>query len=256
MTIASHRQVTKRRPAGTNFLLHSMRITNSAVVAAWRFRPLPSGVAEELTSVSNLNGTFSNVTFPFDNHSPAGLHCPLFNGSSSTVDLFSAALASAIDMTEISVSIWARVASASVFSDSTKRVIIHLGADANNLLEISRSTSNDVIDFDYTGASTADTVAASTLPTGETESLVTWMHIGLTVSDTNDEMKAYLNGSQVGSTQSGIGTFSGSIDSDLSLLGSSALGTPADVWSGGISDLIIYSDILTANEMLALANVP
>lgn len=254
MVIASRSQVTKRRPAGSNFLLHSLRVTNAAVVAAWRLRPLPSGVAEEITSVDNLNGTFSNCTFPFSLHSPAGLHCPEFNGTSSTIDLYTAALASAIDMTEISVSIWAKVASASVFTDSSKRSIITLSADGNNILQISRSTSNDVIDFDYTAASTADTVAASTLTAGA--SPVTWMHLGLTVSDTGDAMKAYLNGVQTGSTQTGIGTFSGAIDSDLTVLGSSALGTPADVWSGGISDLIIYSEILTADEMLALSRVP
>lgn len=230
-----------------------MRITNSAVVCAFRLRPLPSGSAEELTSVNNLNGTYANLTWPFSNHSVAGLHAPLLNGTSSTIDLYTAALNTAMSKTECSISVWAKVASASVWTDSTKRVVLHLGADANNFFEISRTTSDDQLKAEYKAGGTSKNVTISSLSDGE--SPVTWFHLGVSASATSDALNFYVNG-VAGTAASSLGSWSGNLNSDLSLLGSSALGSPADVWSGGISDLIIYSEILTDAEMLALSRVP
>ena len=245
-----YRQPTKIRPSGTNFMDHSLRITSSAVVGAWRLRTLPNGVAEELTSVG-MNGTFANVTWPLNNHSPGGLELPLFNGTSSTIDLYSSALASAIDLDTISISLWARVNTDDDWTDSTRRRMLVLKTDANNYIQIDKSNASNLLSFEYNGQSTKKWVNASCKVDGDVP--VNWMHIGLSVSST--ELKAYFNGEQVGTTQTGIGVWSGALNSDTTLLGSSALGTPANVWSGSLSDLIIWKAILTDSEMLKLSKV-
>lgn len=253
MAIASRRQ-SRTATGGTNFILHSMQITNSAVVAAWRFRPTPAGVAEEITrSDSNLNGSFvGSQSYLTRRHGPSGLHVFNLDGSNNLINIYSAALNTAIDLTTISISIWAKVDSAAQWTDSTQRHILQLKTDGNNLLEISKSTSDDVIDFDYTANSTADTEAVSTLI--DNESPVTWFHLGLTVDDTNNSMFTYFNGVQ-GTEQTGIGTWSGALSSTDCVIGADTT-TPVDPrWLGGISDLIIYNAILTPAEMLALSRV-
>lgn len=250
MVIASRRQ-SRVATGGTNFARHSLAITNSASIAYWRLRPVPSGVAEELLGVG-MNGTFTNVTFPFDAHGPSGLHVPYFDGSAGLANIYSSDLNTNIDTDKISISIWGKVDDIAQWTDSTKRVLFRIAADANNYLEISKSTSDDVIDFTWDGASTVDTEAVSTLT--DNESPVVFFHVGMTIDYSGDSMFTYFNGVQ-GTEQTGLGQWSGVLDSDLCLVGGSAVGTPADQWQGYASDLIVYSEILPASEMLALANV-
>lgn len=251
MVIASRQ--SRLNTGGMNFMDHSLRITNSAVVGAWRLDLLPTNpVAEELTSA--LNGTFSNVTWPFAHHSPAGIHAPLFNGSDSTVDLYTAQLNTDMSKTQLSISVWARVANAGVWTDNTKRCIIRIAADSNNYIEIDKATSDDVFQFYYKAGGTTKLFTESTLIPNTNESSVVWSHYCLTVDKTNDSAYAYIDGRQ-SSELTGLGAWSGVLDSDETLLGSIALASPSSVWSGGISDLIIYSDVLTPDEVWKVSRV-
>ena len=254
MTIASRRQPTKINASGTNFILHSMRIVSGPPIAAWRFRPLPSGVPEELLdATASMSGTYIGAAPQRWKHGPSGLHTFWFDGSANLINLYTSQLNTVLDMTEISVSLWAKVDSLADWTDSTQRYILQLKTDSNNLLEISKSTSNDVIDFDYTANSTADTEAVDTLTA--MESPTKWMHLGFTISDTNDEFYSYFNGKQ-GSKQTGIGTWSGNLSSTDCVVGCDSTTPGATMWLGGISDLIIWDRILSADEFYKLANVP
>jgi len=66
-----------------------------------------------------------------------------------------------------------------------------------------------------------------------------WTHIASTYSDTDDEFKAYINGVQVGTTETSLGTFSGNLASTTTVIGAynTSSSTP---WLGKIDDVKVY----------------
>ena len=256
MPIQDYRVPTKVIPSGSQFAERNLRQKRSNRVAYWRLNPAPgdgSDVVEELVqTAANCSGTPASIVWDRDNRSPANLLAPEFDGSSSTIDLYSAQLDSAISKTEATISVWAKVANSGVWSDSTKRVILHLGADGDNYFEISRTTTNDQVRAEYKAGGTSKTVDISTLVSGE--SPVQWVHYCMVVSVVGDTLDFYVNGT-AGTQATSLGTWAGSLNSDLTVVGSSALGTPADVWSGYIAELGIWSTPLSAAEVYNLANI-
>jgi hypothetical protein len=69
----------------------------------------------------------------------------------------------------------------------------------------------------------------------------------LTWSKTSDEVKAYVNGTQVGSTQTGLGTWATNLGSAYTAIGAYGAGT--NPWSGLINDVRIYDRALTTTEI-------
>jgi len=260
MTVQEYRIAKKSKPSGMQYAERAMLEQKSARVAYWRLNVDSSGgsdTCEELVLSSDARATPASVKWDRDSKSPARLICPKFDGSSSTIDLYSSALNTAMDWTTFTVAIWFKVGALGDWSDSTAGRILTIAADANNYLRLSKSDTNNQIDFAYAGQSTADSVAASVLVDGEAP--VTWQHLAITVSDSanDNQLKAYLNGVQTGSTQTGIGVWSGAIDSDLCVLGSSALATPADQLAADsmVAELGIWSTVLDANEIKRLSEI-
>lgn len=239
------------RPSGAAFSDLILRLGGSDKVAHWRLDSVPTGVAEEQVSASNMNGTFGGVTWGVNEIGPSSLRVARFDGTNSYVDIYSAALNSAIDLNNFTVSIWAKVYDVGCWTDSTARQVVLLKTDANNYISIGKSASDDVITFEYDAQSTKDTVNFSTLIEGE--SPLDYMHLALTVSTT--EMIAYVD-SVPSAIQTGLGVWAGALNSDNCVVGSSAVASPADVWNGNLAELTILSKVLTPDEVLKVFRNP
>ncbi|PWU23406.1 hypothetical protein C5B42_03175, partial [Candidatus Cerribacteria bacterium 'Amazon FNV 2010 28 9'] len=160
-----------------------------------------------------------------------------FNGTNNYVNIYSSDLNSAFNPSEGTVVAWAKVSGSGVWTDGTSRYALQLQADANNLIYMRRTTTNNQLQFVYESGGTVNQVLDTSLG-GSTG----WFQVVITWSKSNNQMKAYINGAQVGSTQTGLGTWVGNLNTGATrtVIGASdnVVNNP---WSGLINDVHVYS---------------
>ena len=220
---------------------------SSDLIALWRLNELGGTVCGDMSKEGN-NGAYGATSLG-NALGPDRHICPLFDGSTSYLDIYSAAFNTDWSEAAGSVAGWAKVASAAVWADSTKRRILTLAADANNYVAIDKSATANRLDFFHVAGSTSDSVTDSTTIGAS----VDWFHVALTWSVADDAIFAYINGAQAG-TATGLGTWSGALASTTAVIGSSST-TAADVWSGWLSNIAVWKVALSASEIARLANL-
>ena len=163
------------------------------------------------------------------------------------VNIYSSELAAVFDGAKGTVEVWVRITDAAVWADATVRYFIRLGADANNHINIRRTATNNTLGFQYVAGGTSDVVTDSSLAAS-----TDWFLVALTWDSVADELKAYINGAQVGSTQTGLGAWAGSLASNLCVLG--AISTAgANGHKGLLQHAPVWADrVLSAAEILAI----
>lgn len=161
-------------------------------------------------------------------------------------DVLSAGLTAAFTGGELTVSAWLQMSGAGVWTDGTERRAVELlKTDGNNEIWMGRSTTNNTLFFQVVaGGTTKNTSQNGLSSTG-------WMHLALMFSKTADQMKAYINGAQIGTTQTGLGTWSTGLT--RAIIGG-ANTTPLFPTSGNLAHVAIFP-VLTDAQIAALAVV-
>jgi hypothetical protein len=174
---------------------------------------------------------------------------PLF-GTGSYIDLYSAGIASDLSFTEFSVAAWCKVLDNSVWSDSTVRRILTIGATATtNVIILEKTATDNTLRAAYVAASTTDSVSPTVY-----ESLdyhTQWFHFGMTLSVIDDELKVYLNGAQTGTTQTTFGSWTGSLASTICVIGA-ANTSATSPWSGWLQHVAVWNETLSAADFAYL----
>lgn len=151
-----------------------------------------------------------------------------------------------VDGTEGSVSIWFQASSASSFTSGTS-VLFDLRVDANNLVRI--GVDSGQLTFEYIAGGTASTVQGAH-PSADTEFheyVITW-------SVTADEVKAYVDGIQFGTTQSSLGIWVGTpVSATLGSASASLLGIYDEVHISSIARDVFTPVTLTTQANKAYA---
>jgi hypothetical protein len=201
--------------------------------------------ADDATSENN-DGTYSGVTLNSIASPVAGDNAPLWGGVNDTLNVFSAGLAADFNGQEFTIGVWVKMSGAGVWTDATERRILHWQADASNEIRISKNTTSNQIQFQYIAGGTTKSITY-------TISTTNWFRVELTVSKAGDYMRAYVDGVQVGSTQTGLGTFTGSLTA--ARYGSRANGT-AFYHSGYLYHGRYGTSPLSAGDVAKLAVAP
>ena len=158
----------------------------------------------------------------------------LLDGSAGYINAYSAGLAAAFNGAEGAIAISAKVANVGVWTDGVTRALFNFRADANNRI-FAWKNANNSIDLNYYAGGTQKAVTLGSL------TATTWLRFLLCWSKSGNKMEAYKNdGVQIGATQTGLGTWAGSLSATLSCFGAIA-NTPSNVWAGNIA----YGAILT-----------
>lgn len=172
-----------------------------------------------------------------------------FNGTTSFNDIYTAGLAGAFNGNEGTLHMWIKASAVGIWTDAVARSLAYLQVNTNNRVSFDRLTSNNNVRVRHVGGATSKTVTIAAGPsTG-------WISLGMTWSDTADQMIAYLNGVQSGATQTALGTFVGSLVSTTTILGTENT-TPVTLWSGFLAHAAVWATPLSAAQMLTLATVP
>ena len=206
-----------------------------------------SGTALSDWSNGANHGTYGSVALVND-RGPDRHWCAHFDGTASYADIYSTGFNTDFSEAAGTIAGWAKVNTAAVWADATKRRIITIAADADNYACIDKSATTNRVDFFYVGGGTSDSVTSTILAaTGD------WFHVAVTVSVAGDLLTAYINGASVG-TATTLGTWAGALSSTATVLGSSST-TAADVWSGWLSNIAVWNNVLSADEIKDLANL-
>jgi hypothetical protein len=209
-----------------------------------------SGVVAEDASGNSRDGAYpSDVSgWPVVTGIGDGNTAPAFDGTNDYVDVYSAGLGGAFDGAEGTVSIWARISDPNVWTDGVARYAFRLYADGANQIDIRKQTTNNTLRWRYEAGGTAELVELAALTT------TTWMHLAIIWSSSQDKVRAFYNGTQTSTDQTGLGTWAGSLDSNVSIVGAGSK-TPNNAWAGLLAHFLVLDYAATPSQIEALAVV-
>jgi hypothetical protein len=208
----------------------------------------PSGSTAASLVSSAQNGTYTGVTLGYpgigDRHT-----CPYLDGSMAFVNLYTATFASAFNGAEGSLNLWARAYNAAIWDGGSDRYLICLQANGNNYVRINATGNGGVVLARYRAGGTSE---SQNIPTSSTTD---WFALGMTWSKTADKVTYYFNGVQSGTPDTGLGTWSGSLASTQTCLGTSYIVDGRDPWLGYLAHFSVFNSALSAPVMLDLATL-
>lgn len=141
--------------------------------------------------------TLNSVASPF-----APDFAPRFDGANDDLNDYTASLSTAWNWDEGCVMVWAKVSAAGIWTDGLTHQLVRFRSDgsATDDITIRKTGTNNQIDLSRkaNGATKAVTVTLSSPTTA-------WYCFMLEWSLAGDYLKAYANGVQIGTTQTGLG---------------------------------------------------
>lgn len=232
---------------------YSDKVNALSPIAYWRHTESSGTTADNFEGTADRDGTFArNVT---DMGTETGIGdgetSPTFDGSNDTNDVYSSSLNTAFNGSEGTLSIWIRASSQTIWDSSTQRMFAQFRVDGNNQVFINHNSAIEEIAWRYFAGGTLESVLKDTISSTD------WIHIAQTWSATagaDGEFKAYFNGTQEGSTQTALGSFSGNLATTRCNVGA-ATTTPVQVWSGGVAHCALFTSALTGANITSLATV-
>ena len=168
-----------------------------------------------------------------------GRSCPLYDGSASFNNIFSAALDADFNGAEGSLAVWSRVRNVGVWTDGSVRAFVHIRTDASNLLYIVKS-GNNTVQYAYIAGGVTESQDLTISDTG-------WNVYSMSWSALADEVRYYHNGTVVGLTDTGLGTYNGGLNSAQCNIGA-RFTTPTWVFDGRIAHAALWTTPLTAAQ--------
>lgn len=205
-----------------------------------------AGTAANDISTQENDGVYASVELA-NATGPDGVLCAHFDGT-GYVNIYSAPFLADFTGQEFTIALWCKAENVSIWSDGVVRRMIGLeNADGTNFIRISKTATAGRIGIDYKAGGTAKVVNINSVSTTD------WFHLCMTVSKAADEFKVYINGEQTGTTQTGLGTWTGNLVTTQCNIGAYTQ-VPANPWIGWIAHSAIWKIALTPSEVLALAN--
>jgi hypothetical protein len=190
------------------------------------------------------NGVYTGVTLGEEGIGD-GRTCPLFDGVNDYVNIFTTTFRDAFDEDEGSMMVWAKVADAGVWTDGVSRRALTVGVDGNNRVLLQKSVVANAFEYLYTAGGVSK-LRASTI------SSVDWNVFAITWSKSADEVRAYLAGTQQGTTLNGLGVWVGNLSANTTVIGAGST-VPAAVFHGYLAHVAIWDRPLTLTEIEDLA---
>ena len=228
--------------ARQSYLQKIIAMFGTSLIGYWPMGDEAGTVAVDYSG-NGYNGVYTGVTLGQEGIGD-GLTCTLFDGTGDFMQP-PAGFRSAFNNQELTVAIFG-IISASTWSDGAVRRMISFRADASNWVTLAKTGAAGTLAVNYIAGGTNKTVSIAT------GSPTTFFHLEMTVSKSGDQMKAYFNGIQSGSTQTGLGVWDGALVAAETLVGAQTT-TPAQVMSGNLAHCIVLGRVATASESEVMA---
>lgn len=241
----SHRglaRLVETLPAGGAAQSYTDRVLSYSPIAYWRLNETAGGTATD-SSGNGHTGTYNGVTLSATTGPDGSTPAPSFDGINDFVNVYSAGFAGAFNGSEGSLASWMKVV-----DWENAGYLCRFYVDAANRIRIGQSATDNTIEFNYRAGDVAKFVTVgSQTQTG-------WFHVAMTWTATGDEMQMYIDGAQVGGTQSSLGTWAGALSSTQTVIGAAST-TGSSAFPGNIADFAIFDTPLSADAIADLATV-
>ena len=232
-----------------NYTQIVQQIAAANLIAYWPLAEAAGATVALDASGNGCNGAYTAVTLGVAGIGD-GRTAASFDGSTSFNNIYSASLQTVFNGGEGTVALWIKVSGAGVWTDGVQRRFFRLSTTGTDFMYVRKDTTNGQMLFNYAPSGASKSVTVNSL------SSVGWLHIAMTWSKSADQMKAYINATQQGSTQTGLGDWVGTLLSNTATMIGAADTTPNNVWSGSIAHAAIWTTPLSAAQILTLVAVP
>lgn len=210
-----------------------------------------SGTQATDMSGNGRHGTYSGPTLGQPGIGD-GRTAPLFDGVNDFVNSYTASLDGVFSGAAGSIHIWIKVSSSAVWTDGAAHGVLRFGEDGSNRITINKTVNNNELAWFYDAGGVSEVVSSTALGGG-----TGWIPLAITWdknAGASGEMKAYGNQSQIGATQTTLGTYVGALASTIAVLG--ALNSSAAFpWSGYLAHCAIWNTALSTAQISALGTV-
>ena len=220
----------------------------------WPLVDISSGTAIHAYSNGSRDGTLSGWALQNEDGPVPGSDAPYSDGSSDYGNILTSGggvgLTDIFDSAKGSIIVWVKLNE----DASGAKLILRLETDSNSRIDFRQNnTTPDTLGVYYVAEGTADFVEI------DVSALSTWSSLGISWDTAADEVKGYLNGSLIGSIQSGLGTWAGTMDT--AVIGA-ANTTPTNVFDGHLAYMAVKfgsvwspSDFQGMTDYATFANV-
>ena len=231
---------------GGGLSAYERKVLGYSPTAYWPLKEASGGVSYDISG-NGLHGAYSGVTLGQPGIGD-GRSCPYFNGSDGYVDVFSSGLNTLFDGDEFTLLIWGNMYASAGWGDGIDTKLFQLRVDTDNQIYIRDAFFNEMHWLAKAGGFirevTEDPSAYGT----------DWYCFVLTRSKLADEMKAYKNGAQIGSTQNSLVAWAGSLNAGLCVIGATNT-TPTNSWHGYLQHAAVFGSALAQPAITDLAVV-
>ena len=148
-----------------------------------------------------------------------------------------------ISATTGTISVWVKLDTI-----SANAVPFKCSVDSNNQIGFTYLNSTTKLRFLYKAGGSTKKVDHSVSFEG-----TGWKHIALTWDTSADQLKAYIDGSQVGSTVTGLGSWSGTIDTVT--MGKNSVADNA-YWKGHIDQVSVFTSVIAIGTLYNSGTTP
>ena len=232
--------------AGASYISRVLNIAPGNLVAYWTLNEQAGSVVTDSAHAapSAFNGAYAGVTL----NQPGigdGSGCPAFNGTTSKINVYTAALVEAFPGDEGSLVLWARAADANVWTENW-RSLLRLQVNTSNRIALQRnSTANNLFMERIAGGANQNHTITGI-------NVTTWMHLAITWSRAANQVRFYRDGTQQGSTRTCPNAWAGALDSGICVIGAETT-NPINVWRGWLAHVALFNAPLAAAQVGALA---
>jgi len=192
------------------------------------------------------DGTYTGVTLADDLTGPFGTPAPFYDGANDYLNVLTATLGTAFNKDEHTISMWAKMANAGVWTDGLRRVFMSIiGANAGNATLMRKDVANT--QFLWYAAWQGSLLNHTRNPIAETG----WMYITITRSVIANSMQAYYQGAVEGAPVAAIAANVAPLT--VAMIGASTIvpSDPAHAWIGPVA---IWNRVLPQGTITALYN--
>ena len=231
--------------AGTPYGDQILALFGSDIISYLKLSESSGTTAADATG-NGRTGTYTNSPTLGAAGIGDGLTSVSFDGTNDLVDWYSTSLRDAFNAPAGSLMGWAKVLNSGVWTDSSYDTAGYLGADGNNKVYITKTTTNYRVGFAIYGGGSYRNVNVYTTS-------VYWLHMGITWSTANSRVRAYLNGALHAVNANAPYTWTGSIASTRAVIGANNT-TPTEPWKGYLAHWLVLNREATQAEMRSAAS--
>lgn len=224
---------------------YQQKVLSLGPIAYWPMGEYTGSVAYDISG-NVRHGAYTGVDL--GQSGIGGTVCPYFDGVNDFNNVYTASFAAILPAAEGTLHLWVRVFNEGVWTNGLEQRFATFVTATGDYIILRKAVGNNQLDWLYKAGGVAKIVSAAGITS------VGWLSVGITVSATVTEMRAYLNGVQTGLTQGGFGAWGGALLANSAIFGASNT-TPLLPWNGYLAHGVFYPRALSAGEMLSLSRI-